>query len=77
MDLTNALCCSQVDSLPNLLFVRRSPRFVVSGSADGLVRFHDPRANLKSEQSLSAHLGGLTGLEAAGWNIMTMGYTVK
>jgi len=67
----------QVDSLSNLLFLRRTPRLVASGSADGLVRFHDPRAGLKTEQSFSAHLGGLTGLETAGWNVMTMGYTVK
>ena len=67
----------QVDSLSNLLFLRKTPRLVASGAADGLVRFHDPRAGLKTEQSFSAHLGGLTGLETAGWNVMTMGYTVK
>ncbi|CED82537.1 pab-dependent poly-specific ribonuclease subunit pan2 [Phaffia rhodozyma] len=61
---------------PNLRFVRRAARLVATGSTDGLVRFHDPRS-MKVEQSISAHLGGLTGLEAVGWNVMTLGYTVK
>lgn len=66
----------QVDSLSNLLYYRRTPRFVASGSADGVVRFHDPRSAMKTEQSFSAHLGGLTGLDTSGWNVMTTGYTV-
>jgi hypothetical protein len=77
MQPTGLHLTSQVDSLSNLLYLRQTPRFVASGSADGLVRFHDPRTGMKPENSLSAHLGGLTGLETAGWNVMTVGYTVK
>lgn len=66
----------QVESLPNLLYLRRTPKHVAAGSADGTVRFHDPRS-LKQTQAISAHLGGLSGLESSGWNVLTFGYTVK
>jgi PAB-dependent poly(A)-specific ribonuclease subunit 2 len=65
-----------VESLPNILYLRRTPKYLAAGSADGSVRFHDPRT-LKQTHALSAHLGGLSGLEGSGWNVLTFGYTVK
>ncbi|KAI0078959.1 hypothetical protein K474DRAFT_1659644 [Panus rudis PR-1116 ss-1] len=46
---------------------------LVSGSSDGYVRLHDPRAMQTTTHSVRAHHGGIQGLEAAGNYVFTIG----
>lgn len=56
--------------------LQRSQSLLCCGDASGTVGFRDPRT-LKEEQTINAHLAGLTQMEAEGNLMITAGFSLK
>ena len=68
-------------STPSLIeHLQYSHTVLLSGSADGFLRTHDPRTGLRrdgggAENVVLAHAGGVSGLQVSGNYVYTIGWT--